>query len=151
MLQVLPANWQFSSRLLLLHVLVGNSLDFWSSPRKKYRNNRIIVSVCIWHCHVLGKNILHSWISRCDSVTVPWVKTFYMRNLICPIPMDTYVSYRVDILFKASTCTLMYNRQSPSFILWWSKLELPICPPPLQLLLHRRAALSTISKGTQFL
>jgi hypothetical protein len=36
------------------------------------------------------------------------------------------------------------------FILWWSNLEiLPICPPPPQLSLHRRAPLSSNSNGAR--
>jgi hypothetical protein len=41
------------------------------------------------------------------------------------------------------------QQKAPSFVLWWSKLEILVGPPTPQYLLHRRAALSTISRGTQ--
>jgi hypothetical protein len=38
---------------------------------------------------------------------------------------------------------------APPCILWWSNLEILFDPPPPLLSLHRRAALSSISNGTQ--
>jgi hypothetical protein len=38
---------------------------------------------------------------------------------------------------------------APLFILWWWNLEIPLCLPPRQLSLHKRAALSSNSNGTQ--
>jgi hypothetical protein len=38
---------------------------------------------------------------------------------------------------------------APPFILWWTNFRNTICPPPPQLSLHRRAALSSNSNGTR--
>jgi hypothetical protein len=55
----------------------------------------------------------------------------------------TRLSLQVFYLWRHVSAT------APPPILWWSKFRNTICPPPPQLSLHRRAALSSNSNGTQ--
>jgi hypothetical protein len=55
----------------------------------------------------------------------------------------------VDWAFKSSTCDVMYCRHSAAIYIMVVKFENTICPPPPQLSLHRRAALSSNSNRTR--
>jgi hypothetical protein len=59
-------------------------------------------------------------------------------------------SSRVDCSYKASTCDVMYSIVDSVAIYYIMavKFRNTICPPPPQLSLHRRATLSSNSKGT---
>jgi hypothetical protein len=56
---------------------------------------------------------------------------------------------RVDWAYKSSTCDVMYRRHSTAIYIMVVKFRNTIWPPPPQLSLHRRAALSSYSNGTR--
>jgi hypothetical protein len=55
----------------------------------------------------------------------------------------------VDWAYNSSTCAVMYCRPSAAIYIMVVKFRNTICPPPPQLSLHTRAALSSNSNGTR--
>jgi hypothetical protein len=55
----------------------------------------------------------------------------------------------VDWAYKSSTCDVMYCQHSAAIYIMVVQFRNTICPPPPQLSLHTRAALSSNSNGTR--
>jgi hypothetical protein len=80
-----------------------------------------------------------------------WFLKKLLRKRVTILKKCRYFIYTswLDWAYKSSTCDIMYRRQRRHLYIMVVKFRNTIWPPPPQLSLHRRAALSSYSNGTR--